>query len=210
MTLNANPAEAGDLESGIAEINPDNGTQNIYFQPLNPCKRQPGISTKRYPEAGARGCPGEPTPVMGIVLANCRWWQGGGKLGDVRLLSERAVRNATQRQDEAPGRSVLPIDMRWRLGYHGVPTTAGFLHNGFGHFGFGGSGGFADRNRDLAVALIVNCGMGTPFGDLRVARMSGAAVTCAREADRRTAARRSAAETDVADVASFAAFGRNG
>jgi CubicO group peptidase (beta-lactamase class C family) len=134
---------------------------------------------------------------------------GGGKLGDVRLLSERAVRNATARQNEAPGRSVLPIDMRWRLGYHGVPTTAGFLHNGFGHFGFGGSGGFADPKRDLAVALIVNCGMGTPFGDLRVARMSGAAVTCAREVDRRAAARMLRPESDVSDVASFAAATRN-
>ena len=126
---------------------------------------------------------------------------GGGKLGDVRLLSERALRNATERQNEAPGRSVLPFDMRWRLGYHGVPTTAGFLRNGFGHFGFGGSGGWADPHRELAVALIVNCGMGTPFGDLRVARMSGAAVSCARAADQRAKARGSAAGEAAAAAA---------
>jgi CubicO group peptidase (beta-lactamase class C family) len=48
-----------------------------------------------------------------------------------------------------------------------------------GHFGFGGSGAWADPRRDLAVALIVNSGMGTPFGDLRIARVSGAALRCA-------------------------------
>ncbi len=57
----------------------------------------------------------------------------------------------------------------------------------FGHFGFGGSGGWADPSRDLAVALIVNSGMGTPFGDLRIARIGGAALAAAnarRQRDR--------------------------
>jgi CubicO group peptidase (beta-lactamase class C family) len=66
--------------------------------------------------------------------------------------------------------------MRWRLGYHGVATSRGFPRHGFGHFGFGGSGAWADPSRELAVAMIVNCGMGTPFGDTRTARISGAAL----------------------------------
>ena len=32
----------------------------------------------------------------------------------------------------------------------------------------------------LAVALIVNCGMGTPFGDTRTVRIGGAALTSVR------------------------------
>ncbi len=99
----------------------------------------------------------------------------GGEIDGVRLLSQDALRRATRPQREAPKRAVLPIDMRWRLGFHGIPTTIGLIPEAFGHFGFGGSGAWADPSRRLAVALIVNCGMGTPFGDTRNPRM-GAAV----------------------------------
>jgi len=100
----------------------------------------------------------------------------GGELDDIRLLSVDALKQATAIQDRAPQRAVLPIDMRWRLGYHGIFTTRGVPEAAFGHFGFGGSGAWADPRRELAVAMIVNSGMGTPFGDLRIARVSGAAL----------------------------------
>jgi CubicO group peptidase (beta-lactamase class C family) len=63
-------------------------------------------------------------------------------------------------------------------------------YRGFGPFGFGGSGGWADPRRDLAVAMIVNSGIGTPFGGLRIARISGAALAAAsqRECAARAAA----------------------
>ena len=70
--------------------------------------------------------------------------------------------------------------MRWRLGYHGVATTRGVPRRAFGHFGFGGSGAWAEPGRQLAVAFIVNSGMGTPFGDLRLARLSGTVLDCVR------------------------------
>jgi CubicO group peptidase (beta-lactamase class C family) len=111
---------------------------------------------------------------------------GGGELDGVRLISASTLARATEIQTEAPGRSVLPFDMRWRLGYHGVFTLRGSPPNAFGHFGFGGSGGWADPSRRLAVALIVNAGLGTPFGDTRIARLSGVVI---RSADRRSAAR---------------------
>ena len=80
---------------------------------------------------------------------------------------------------------MIPFDMRWRLGYHGVFTTRGIPRQAFGHFGFGGSGAWADPTRNLAVAFIVNSGLGTPFGDTRTARISGAALASARERDAR-------------------------
>lgn len=104
---------------------------------------------------------------------------GGGEIGGVRLLSQRTLKRATQPQSAPPGRSVIPFDMRWRLGYHGVATTRGIPKHAFGHFGFGGSGAWADPPRRLAVALIVNSGHGTPFGDMRILRVSGAALACA-------------------------------
>jgi CubicO group peptidase (beta-lactamase class C family) len=114
---------------------------------------------------------------------------GGGELDGVRLLSPMTLARATEPQVEARERAVIPIDMRWRLGYHAVFTTRGVPHRGFGHFGFGGSGGWADPSRDLAVAMIVNSGIGTPFGDLRIARISGEALAAA---NRRARAERAA------------------
>jgi CubicO group peptidase (beta-lactamase class C family) len=87
-----------------------------------------------------------------------------------------------------PGRVVIPFDMRWRLGYHGVLTARGVPRRAFGHFGFGGSGAWADPRRDLAVALIVNSGLGTPFGDMRILRIGGAALACADERRQATVA----------------------
>ncbi len=104
---------------------------------------------------------------------------GGGEIDGVRLLSRATLDCASEPQLEAAGRAVLPFDMRWRLGYHGIFTTRGIPRRAFGHFGFGGSGAWADPQRDLAVAMIVNCGMGTPFGDTRVARLSGTALAAA-------------------------------
>jgi len=115
---------------------------------------------------------------------------GGGEIDGVRLLSKRTLVRATERQDRAPGLAVLPFDMRWRLGYHGIATTRGFPGEAFGHFGFGGSGAWADPEHELSVALIVNCGMGTPFGDTRTARISGAALAAARRRDRPRTPRR--------------------
>jgi CubicO group peptidase (beta-lactamase class C family) len=103
----------------------------------------------------------------------------GGAIDGVRLLSPETLARATEVQSPAPGRLVIPFDMRWRLGYHGVLTARGVPRRAFGHFGFGGSGAWADPRRELAVALIVNSGLGTPFGDMRILRIGGAALTCA-------------------------------
>ena len=115
---------------------------------------------------------------MYATLAN------GGEFEGVRLLSSGALEQATTLQRPTGRLSVIPFDMRWRLGYHGVATTRGFPQQAFGHFGFGGSGAWADPERDLSVALIVNSGLGSPFGDLRTARISGAALSCANARSR--------------------------
>jgi CubicO group peptidase (beta-lactamase class C family) len=104
----------------------------------------------------------------------------GGEFNGTRLMSQDTVRKAGTLQKPTGKNSVIPFDMRWRLGYHAVATTRGFPEQAFGHFGFGGSGAWADPSLDLSVALIVNSGMGSPFGDTRTARMGGAALSCAR------------------------------
>ena len=101
----------------------------------------------------------------------------GGELGGTRLLSERTVRKANTIQSRRRDR-VVPIPMHWRLGYHRAPVGR-WLPNAFGHAGFGGSGAWADPDRGLAVALVLNSGVGTPFGDLRIVRIGSVAVRCA-------------------------------
>ncbi|MFT5482891.1 MAG: CubicO group peptidase (beta-lactamase class C family) [Halieaceae bacterium] len=115
---------------------------------------------------------------MYALLAN------GGELEGQRLLSRKTLDVATTLQKPTGKQSVIPFDMRWRLGYHGVATTRGFPPKAFGHFGFGGSGAWADPSEELSVALIVNSGLGSPFGDMRTARIGGAALTSARRRGR--------------------------
>ena len=74
---------------------------------------------------------------------------------------------------------VIPFALNWRLGYHRVGTFRARSPRGFGHAGFGGSGAWADPDRDLAVALVLNSGTGTPFGDLRIVQIGSAALRCA-------------------------------
>ena len=101
----------------------------------------------------------------------------GGELEGARLLSYGTIRRASEEQNRGAGR-VVPISMRWRLGYHRVFAAGARMPGAFGHFGAGGSGAWADPRRQLSVALTLNSGVGTPFGDTRIARISGAAVRC--------------------------------
>lgn len=102
----------------------------------------------------------------------------GGELGGVRLFSRETVDQIRRPQVRGMGR-VVPFPMRWRLGYHSVNTLRGRVKGALGHAGFGGSGAWADPSRNLAVALVLNSGAGTPFGDLRIIQIGGAAVRCA-------------------------------
>ena len=128
--------------------------------------------------------------MVDAMHSACQFWEAGrksdiaqmlangGELHGVRLLSPETVRRASEVQNRGIGR-VIPFPMHWRLGYHRVPTIRTRVRAGFGHFGFGGSGAWADPERNLSVALVVNSGTGTPFGDLRMVRIGSTAARCA-------------------------------
>jgi CubicO group peptidase (beta-lactamase class C family) len=132
---------------------------------------------------------GEPLRSASIPAANGRFTArslarlyaclaAGGELDGVRLISAEGVERATAQQNRGVGR-VIPLSMRWRLGYHRAFALGANAPKGFGHYGFGGSGAFADPTRQLSVALTVSSGVGTPMGDLRIARIGGVAMRCA-------------------------------
>jgi len=102
----------------------------------------------------------------------------GGTLDGVQLLSPDAITRATEVQNLRAD-LVLGFPMAWRLGYHGVVTSAGILDRAFGHNGLGGSGAFADPERELAVAFTLNAMGSMLAGDTRFADVAGAAVIAA-------------------------------
>ncbi|MEW6777918.1 MAG: serine hydrolase domain-containing protein [Bdellovibrionota bacterium] len=103
---------------------------------------------------------------------------GKGELEGTRLVSEKTVWALNEIQTTDFDR-VVPIPMHWRLGYHRAWTTRGSPRKAFGHYGFGGSGAWCDPERNLSCALVLNSGVGTPFGDIRTARIGGVALACA-------------------------------
>lgn len=105
----------------------------------------------------------------------------GGTLDGVRLLSRGGVRLASEVQTRDRDR-VLVLRPFWRLGYHSAFTTRGRVDTAFGHFGFGGSGAWADPARQLSVAMVNNSLGGGLIGDYRIAEIGSAAMRCARTA----------------------------
>jgi CubicO group peptidase (beta-lactamase class C family) len=119
----------------------------------------------------------------------------GGALNGVRLLSASAIAEATEDQNPHIGR-VIPFPLRFKVGYMrpvslGLRVSLGKRHfdvglpnpHAFGHFGFGGSGAWADPERELGVAIVTNCFGGRIPGDLRPVAVATATSRCA---DRRT------------------------
>lgn len=95
------------------------------------------------------------------------------------LVSAATMKQVTTIQTRSRDAVVL-FPMRWRLGFHLAGTSGGILPNGFGHFGFGGSGAWGDPDSGLAVAMVLNQVAGTPFGDTRLLRIGGAAVQASK------------------------------
>jgi CubicO group peptidase (beta-lactamase class C family) len=109
----------------------------------------------------------------------------GGELDGVRLLSRRTVERATEVQSHGFDQ-VTVFKMHWRLGYHRVGSFRGGPRHGFGHFGWGGSGAWADPTRNLSLGFLVNTGSGTPVGDFRILRLNGIVLDCAKKVHQRT------------------------
>ena len=102
----------------------------------------------------------------------------GGELDGNRILSAASIRDFSQQQTRGRDR-VVNFPMGWRLGYHQIYATGKRMPHAFGHFGFGGSGAWCDPSRNLAMAMTLNTGVGTPMGDMRTVKISADVVRCA-------------------------------
>ena len=105
-----------------------------------------------------------------------------GVLGDVRLLSPATTHALSLVQTRARD-AVIGMRMNWRMGYHrgGVQGYRGDAI--FGHYGFGGSGGWADPATGLSFGFVTNelrLLQAPVGGDGRIFRLSGLALRCGR------------------------------
>ena len=77
--------------------------------------------------------------------------------------------------------AVLGIPMRWRLGYHHAFGTGRDAPKAFGHYGYGGSGGWADPDLGLSLGFVTNRigSLTTPLGDLTLFRLNRVVRDCA-------------------------------
>jgi CubicO group peptidase (beta-lactamase class C family) len=112
----------------------------------------------------------------------------GGMLEGTRLLSRGAIERASADQNGVFDR-IIPFPLHVKLGYH-RPVSLGIrCHvaghrvdlgypsaSAFGHFGMGGSGAWADPERELSVGLVTNCFGGFLPLDLRTVAICTAAA----------------------------------
>ncbi len=105
-----------------------------------------------------------------------------GRLDGQEYLSPDTVRQLMEVQTRARD-YVLGIRVNWRLGYH--PAWLRLEEQprrSVGHYGFGGSGAFADPETGLSFAFVSNR-LGNrvqPIADGRMGRLGGMVVTAAR------------------------------
>jgi CubicO group peptidase (beta-lactamase class C family) len=104
-----------------------------------------------------------------------------------RLLSPDATEALGRVQVRTPD-AVLGVRMRWRLGYHQAFGTGRNATRAFGHYGYGGSGGWADPELGLSLGFVTNRigSLTTPLGDLNLYRLSRVVHRCALQALART------------------------
>lgn len=106
----------------------------------------------------------------------------GGTIEGTQFLTPSTMAQITRVRSRKRD-AVLGMHMRWRLGYHQAFVASGHQpHAAFGHFGLGGSGGWADPQTGLALGFVTNrLGIATtPIADVRVARLGAVALECVR------------------------------
>lgn len=80
-----------------------------------------------------------------------------GEVDGIRLLTPEQVKTATAQRTSGPNIVILNLDLQFGLGFI-VPSSLVHLGgpNAFGHFGMGGSAGWADPDAELAFGYVMN------------------------------------------------------
>ncbi len=113
-----------------------------------------------------------------VPLAN----EGLGPDGQ-RFLSPDLVSRIGKVQTRGMDR-VLGVRMRWRLGFHHAFGMGSPAPRALGHYGFGGSGGWADPDTGISFGFVSSHigNFTTAIGDLGILRLTAKARACAARA----------------------------
>lgn len=106
------------------------------------------------------------------MLANRGVWN------DEKLIDPQTFSALSKIQNHKRDR-VMPIPMKWRLGYHRVLSLGKRAENGFGHIGYNGSGAWCDPDRALSFAYTHNFPTGSITGDYRLWGLTQETIRCA-------------------------------
>lgn len=103
-----------------------------------------------------------------------------------RIMSPQDVESAVQQQTNGPDQVLMGLDIQWGLGFNvntGIIGAAGLGGpRAFGHFGMGGSAGWADPDLRLGMGYIMNrMDIGTT-GDTRSFRLMRSCIDAAQKA----------------------------
>lgn len=77
--------------------------------------------------------------------------------GTTRLFTDETVTNAIERQTEGVDHVIMGLDLQYGLGFN-LPNEMLKMggHRSFGHYGAGGSVGFADPDQELGFGYVMN------------------------------------------------------
>ena len=91
-----------------------------------------------------------------------------GTVDGVRLFGPDQLKDATTQRSEGPDKVILDLDLQFGLGFI-VPSSLLQLGgpSSFGHFGMGGSAGWADPDAGFAFGYVMNKMELGMAGDLR-------------------------------------------
>ena len=160
---------------GPGRAPPARGSMRCSSRAFTGCSKARDLRSgrPRCPRSTGSSAPARSPRLYG-ALAN------GGTDAGARLLSPETT-NALGRVQVRTRDAVLGVRMRWRLGYHHAFGTGSDAPHAFGHYGYGGSGGWADPELGLSLGFVTNRvgSVSTPMGDLDLFRLSRVVRRCA-------------------------------
>jgi CubicO group peptidase (beta-lactamase class C family) len=100
------------------------------------------------------------------------------------VLSPAQLELALEPRTEGPDAVLMGIDLQWGLGFmlnRGIVAAAGLGGpRSFGHFGMGGSAGWADPDLQLGMGYVMNRMVLGTTGDTRSFRLMQACIAAAQ------------------------------
>lgn len=104
-----------------------------------------------------------------------------GEFEGVRFIDSAVIDQAREVQTTRLDKVTL-YPLHWRLGYHRADSLTENHPEAFGHFGFGGAGGWANPEAKLAFGLVHNGNPMSVLGQVRCVAMTGSVYEGARKA----------------------------